>query len=953
MSPTIEGPWGRKAQSVVSQIVAVVDELTLHRVQRDGQHQIEIIAKSPECPPSLPPEGRPSLDVLPLGASLLIDYERLDDELLPTHQTHDGPMLLVVDESDEDRAIALLEEDFDEYLLRSELDDESLERALRRARARWEYRQRAERAVAFSRLRQSVAEVIEQERQLAPLGERLCEVLVDGGFRAVWLAIDVPLAPREVFSAGWEHVEELHLDHPANQPPPCIGQVTDPGFAVGADPIADCCRPCYLGLGLREGQLHSVSLERDGQHFGVLCCVMPRGMVAGDLEHEAIAGIASDICGALSVLLTNADLQQITAKLHASEQRFRSAFDSTEVGMGLLDLDGTITEANDALCQFFGRGRDELLGLTFADVTHPLDLHTASRSYADLRKGRRDAFSLEKRYLHGETGATLWGIVSVALVRDTAGHASHFVAHVQDIDQRRRTEEALANSEARYRSYISTSPDGFAVLDQDGCVVELNETLERMSGHRRDGLIGHRLTKLHDEQTSASLGGSERLARLATLAFDAPLSVEMPVLTASGERRMWSIHAARIPEGAMVFCRDITSERQLQSRLAQADRMASIGVLASGVAHEINNPLAFVLLNLEGLTDELNEIFSRTPNLDSRQREEIEERIKDAVIGAQRVRRIVRDLKTFARADEGRRVQTSLAAVLDGAVAMAQNELKYRAELLRDYDPTVPDVVVNDGKLAQVALNLLVNATQAIEEGDRSNNVVELKTFCRDDSVGFSIRDTGKGIEQQRIAHIFEPFVSTKEVGVGSGLGLSICRAIVGGLNGRIEVESKLGEGSCFTVILPRSLAHVRPTRPQSSGTLPAMGSLRVLVIDDEISLGQALERMLWRLDHEPSVVTSGREALKLLAVDDRYDVVLCDMMMPDLSGVDLHRRLLATHPQLASRTIFVTGGAFTPQTAAYLNHVDNLKLEKPFEPADLERALKRAVARAAKARVA
>jgi CheY-like chemotaxis protein len=228
-----------------------------------------------------------------------------------------------------------------------------------------------------------------------------------------------------------------------------------------------------------------------------------------------------------------------------------------------------------------------------------------------------------------------------------------------------------------------------------------------------------------------------------------------------------------------------------------------------------------------------------------------------------------------------------------------------------------------------VLLNLLLNAAQSIPEGDASNNEIRVHTRSAGDDVVIEVRDTGAGIEPEVVGRVFEPFFTTKPIGVGTGLGLWICHGIVTSFGGRIEVESRPGKGSCFRVSLPVA-HHEAPAVPSSARPrIPIRG--RVLAIDDDTLFLSTMARVLGR-QFEVVTVSSAREARDLIAGTE-FDVILCDLMMPEMTGMDLHHELARTMPSEADKMIFLTGGTFTPRAQTFLDTVPNQRLEKPFDP--------------------
>jgi CheY-like chemotaxis protein len=251
----------------------------------------------------------------------------------------------------------------------------------------------------------------------------------------------------------------------------------------------------------------------------------------------------------------------------------------------------------------------------------------------------------------------------------------------------------------------------------------------------------------------------------------------------------------------------------------------------------------------------------------------------------------------------------------------------------------VPPVLASDGKLSQVFLNLLINAAHAIDEGHVDENRITLRTWTSGDDVLAEVADTGHGISPENLERIFEPFFTTKRSGVGSGLGLAICRNIVTEFGGDIRVESEVGKGTRFVVRLPaQSMAPGKqpgPAVPESQRKLSKRG--RILVVEDEEQIRKVLLRLL-EGQHEVVAVGSGREGQALLAKDPTFDLILCDLMMSNMTGMELHAWLLAHAPTLAPRVGFISGGAFTPDASAFLTTVANPRVEKPFDPESLKK---------------
>jgi signal transduction histidine kinase len=389
-----------------------------------------------------------------------------------------------------------------------------------------------------------------------------------------------------------------------------------------------------------------------------------------------------------------------------------------------------------------------------------------------------------------------------------------------------------------------------------------------------------------------------------------------------------------------------SEHRELQARLAQTDRLTSLGTLAAGVAHEINNPLAYVLLNLGYITEEMPNLLATVVDdgidrrLDARASEvranEVLVALEHARNGAERIRDIVRGLKTFSRPENETRAPLSVTQLLEATLAMVAHEIRHRAHLIKDYRE-VPEVFANEARLGQVFLNLLLNAVQALADDRAASNEIRVAVKALGpDRVLVEVADNGSGIPLQVRGRIFEPFFTTKPVGIGTGLGLAICHGIVASLGGTLTFETEVGRGSTFRVELPaaeRAIGAAAASRTDAAGVAihPRATQGRILVVDDEPIVCFSLERLLSK-EGEVIAMTSARQALATISAGARFDVILCDLMLPEMDGPALYDALRNIAPTQAERMVFVTGGVFTARARDFLASVQNPRLGKPFD---------------------
>ncbi|MFY0529004.1 response regulator [Archangium gephyra] len=500
--------------------------------------------------------------------------------------------------------------------------------------------------------------------------------------------------------------------------------------------------------------------------------------------------------------------------------------------------------------------------------------------------------------------------------------------------QHARTLEELRRSRASFRELIERLPDGVGVT-QGERLVYANPALVSLIGlSSADELLGGSRVELEGMFIHAeSRVLLPRDAQVGTVAKAAPMEIRM--LRKNGTPVFVELaHAPSVFDGQpciVWLVRDLTERKQMEARLVRADRMASLGTLAAGIAHEINNPLAFTVANLGHLeTDVLPRL-----TLPGGEQDDVRKLVADAQLGATRVRDIVRQLKMFSRAEEQARPEpVDVNRVLESAISMASNEIKHRARLVRDFTDQLM-AEAHEGRLGQVMVNLLVNAAQAIPEGGVERNEIRVLTRPHAEGLAIEVRDTGSGIPAENLERLFEPFFTTKPVGVGTGLGLPICQDIITSFGGRMEVESEVGKGSTFRVIL-RATTAARPSEPPKEAVVSAAARRgRILVVDDEPMIGMAIRRTLQR-EHEVVALTSAREAQARLTSGEPFDLILCDLMMPEMSGMELHQAVADHSPGLAGRMVFLTGGAFTANARAFLSHVPNHRVEKPFSTQEL-----------------
>ena len=512
------------------------------------------------------------------------------------------------------------------------------------------------------------------------------------------------------------------------------------------------------------------------------------------------------------------------------------------------------------------------------------------------------------------------------------------------IDNARLYEE-VKHSETRYRDLFANAYDLIFTLDRRLNIQSINKVGPALTGYTLDELRGHPLSSFcapsfweHGEQQFTNL-----IAGRAIQPF------ELHLIPKDGERVILEISARLVRigqriEGIHCIARNLTERRRLEEQLLQAEKLSAIGQLVAGVAHELNNPLT----SISGYT----QLLQREKNLSETMREDL----SHIHIQAERAARIVQNLLVFAREHKPERRMVNLSDVVRDTLALRAYQLRVdNIHVTSEFAPDLPRTVADPYQLQQVVLNLINNAHQAMVERGGVNRLTLCTTLVSrespDNSAGtmlqLAVSDTGIGIPATSLTRIFDPFYTTKPVGQGTGLGLAICFGIIQEHGGRIWAESDLGKGTTVFVELP-----LRAEQPDGASSDPPadepkeqQAAARLLIVDDEEPVSSLLARLLRDLGHTSLAVSSGAEALVALE-NDIFDLVLSDVKMPGMTGLELYQTILRRDPALATRVVFITGDTLSPATQAHIAQSGNPFIAKPFKIEQLEALIRLLLAR-------
>lgn len=580
----------------------------------------------------------------------------------------------------------------------------------------------------------------------------------------------------------------------------------------------------WLGDPEWDGSEHLVSfaacpLKVGEQVLGVIAVFARKSLT--EAARQAFASIAHNIAQFV-------ERKRSEASLRESEDRFRTAFEEAPWGMCMVALDGRFLHTNAALCQMLGYSREELLSGAWQQITHPDDLARSREALVRFSRGEVRTVEMEKRYVRKD-GQILWARVRILATQDSGGRFSHFITQIEDITLRKLAEDRLRASEERYRELFENASDLVYTFDLRLQITSLNRLAEQTMGYSREEAVRMNLCELMELPHCESIRGL--VARM--VAGAASEKVEIDIRSKDGRRVTLEVSPRLIYRdgaaiGIQAIARDITGRDLAEMELRQAQKLESVGRLASGIAHEINTPLQFVGDNVCFLQDSFHKIQELLTSLrvfceysgpafaaQFRQLEqkldtgylvrEIPEALGQTQEGVERVVTIVRAMKEFAHPDNRHHVRADLNKALLNTLTVARNEIKYVADIETDFGE-LPMVVCSVSDLNQVFLNLLVNAAHAISDVFQQTSQkgkIHLRTAAEGNQVLITIADNGSGIPENIRDRVFDPFFTTKEVGRGTGQGLAIARAVVDRHHGSLTFQSEVGEGTTFFIRLP------------------------------------------------------------------------------------------------------------------------------------------------------
>ena len=590
-----------------------------------------------------------------------------------------------------------------------------------------------------------------------------------------------------------------------------------------------------------------------------------------------------EVVGILGVYDDITERRRAEEALRESEERYRSLFEQSPIGIYRTTPDGRILLANPALLTMLGYGSFEELAARNLETTGFEPGYPRER-FREILERDHELRDFEAVWTT-KSGTAVRVLENARAVRGADGAILHYEGTVEDITARTLAEE----ERRRLSAAIEQAAEAVVVTDREGTIQYVNPAFERVTGYGRDEVLGRTPRMLKSGSHDAAFYKSLWDTITAGEVWSGHLINRRK--NGSTYEEETTISPVRGPDGRIVnyvaVKRDVTHEVALQQQLNQAQKMEAVGRLAGGIAHDFNNLLQALLTHAQ-----LLRAHAQDP-------EHIREEAAKVEQDVTRGTGLIRQLLLFSRQETSRLERIDLNDVALNAVGMLRRLVRENIVFDLELADRPTTVEADRGQLEQVLMNLVVNASDAMQQGGR----LVIRTGCEPHgSSWLEVEDNGQGIPEAVLEHIFEPFFTTKEPGKGTGLGLSVVHGIVARHHGRVELDTRPGRGSKFRVLLPHTGAGGFDTAPAAAigpEELPVGSGERVLVVEDETGAREGLKEILVSLGYDVVAVGSGSEA-GCLAAEPTFALLLTDLLLPDVAGHDLAEGLQARWPGLA-----------------------------------------------------
>ncbi len=634
--------------------------------------------------------------------------------------------------------------------------------------------------------------------------------------------------------------------------------------------------------------------------------------------------------------------------LRQSEEKFRHIYEYSPVGIISFGPEADFLWCNPAALNILGYTESELSRMQFNAISHPDDRQIGMDLLDLLRSGAKDSISYEKRYLRKD-GRVVWAHRIVSAVRDSDGKLIYTISIIEDITERKKAEDALKRSEDRYRSLVDGARDAIFSLSASGIIQSLNPAFETITGWRREQWVGKSFTDLlpPEDRKGAAVAFKRLLNgeasdfkeyRIATKSGDI-LTLELSITMQMRDGKL---------TGMLGIARDVTAQKMLEEQLRQSQKMESIGTLAGGIAHDFNNILGIIVGYASLVRKSVGEDADTVKEIESIQ------------TAAERGVDLVRQLLTFARKEERTFKSFDVNLIVSDTMKLIEQTFPKSISITLESREERLIATGDASEIHQAILNLCINARDAmVDRSDGRPSGGSLKITVNsarkhqlkdkfpavdsDEYVVISISDTGIGMDEATKARIFEPFFTTKRRGKGTGLGLSTVYGIVEGHEGFLSVLSTPGVGTTFEVYIPRkgreegTIVDHHPVKADVDG-----GTETILVVEDELALREFLTQVLKGKGYNVLAADDGQTGLAVFSTHDEISIVLSDIGLPNMSGVELLETIKKLNP--AAKVILASGYVEDEEKERAIRFGVTALLPKPYQLDEVLRLVRTAL---------
>lgn len=685
--------------------------------------------------------------------------------------------------------------------------------------------------------------------------------------------------------------------------------------------------PNFLESGMRS--IIMTPLISKGQVVGTMSLRNRRVDAYGSRDQAIMERLALQIAPAIENARLYEETKRTAAALRESEEMFRQMAETIQDVFYVADVKHQrMLYVSPMYEQVWGRTCESLYQdpRSFLESVHPEDRQRI-QTFHDEASLERETSVKYRIVLPDKSIRWVWS--RTFPIKDESGEVQLRTGVIRDITLQEQAEQELRDSETRNRAFLNALPDLMFRIARDGTYLDFKGA-EADTYVSPDNFIGKKIADFMPKDLTRVL--MECIDRVLSTGEAETVEYELPI---GGEDRTYEARITVSGEDeVLAIARDITEQKRAQQELREREersrensRLASVGQLAAGVAHEINNPLAII----QGFGE-----LALGEDLPAHVRGYLQN-IHDQTL---RTARIVKNLLSFAGSHQTKTTTVAVADILEQALEMKSNQLRLEnINVVTQISPETLTVSGDPFQLIEVILNIVTNAQQAMAEVPRQGELI-VGARQVENRIIISISDNGVGIAPENLSKVFDPFFTTKDIGKGTGLGLSICHGLVNQHGGEIRAESVQGEGSTFYVELPLSIVNneVPPPEAESEPT-PTVTKL-VLVVDDEPGFGKLLTDALETEGHRVELADDGVTAWEMIQ-HQAYDCLIIDLRMPGMSGKQLYKLIKDKDIELARRCIFVTGAILDPEVAAFLEEVDNPSFYKPLSLQEIRKLVR------------